>query len=251
MPKPILTERTELAGVPLLHVRASGLEGPAPTVIWYHGWSSRKENHVVTAESLAVDGLRVLVPDVARHGERDPFPDYDALEALTYYWQVVEDAIAEAGVLMRAAEAHGLAIPGRIGVGGNSMGGMIAAGALARFPQLAAAVLCNSCPTLAWQADRFREARGFPLLSDEEREPFLQFDPEALLALVAPRPILMLHGDADTTVPIAGARRFLELAQPFYADAPQRLALVETPRLNHHVTVDQVLAARSWYVRYL
>lgn len=251
MPRPILTERILLSGIPVLHVRTRALHGPAPTVIWYHGWSTRKEDHLITAESLAVEGLHVLLPDAARHGERDPLPDYDALEALVHFWPIVETSVGEAGQIAGAAVAQGIASPGRIGAGGNSMGGMVAAGALATSPQIAAAVLCNSCPSLAWLADRFRSNRGFPLMSHEEREPFNRFDPEALLPQVAPRPLLMLHGEADTSVPIEGARRFAELARPHYTNHPDRLQLQAIPRLNHYVTVDQISAARSWFKRYL
>lgn len=251
MERPILTERTELAGIPVLHVRNRELHEPAPTVIFYHGWSSRKENHLIMAESLAVEGLRVILPDARRHGERDPFPDYDALEALVYFWSVVEESIAEAGAIAEAALAAGLAAPGRLGIAGSSMGGMIAAGALAGFPEFRAAVLCNSCPSLEWLADRQREERGFPLLCDEERLAFRKFDPEALLDRVAPRPLLMLHGDADTSVPVAGVRRFAGKARSHYAGHPDSLCVQETAKLNHHVTADQILQTRTWFKQHL
>lgn len=248
--RPIVTERTELAGVPVLHVRARALQGPAPTIIYFHGWSSKKEANVVPAELLAIDGFRVILPDQIHHGERGALTDYPG-SAKTHFWRVILNSVGEADVLAQAAVATGWSDPDRIGVAGTSMGGFVTAGVLARYPWAKAAVLNMGCPCYCWVEEYYRQSSGaFP--ADPAIMDRLQpYDPELHIGRIAPRPILMQHGVADKSVPVGGVQRFYALAAPYYEGQPERLALTVADRLDHYVTKDMLGAMRDWFVRWL
>lgn len=251
MPRPVLADHLTLGGIPVMHVWSGALNGPAPTILFYHGWSSRKEHHLVTAEALAMEGFRVILPDSPRHGDRNPLTNYHTPEGYTHFWSIVTQAISEAAAIAEDAVQAGLAAPERIGAAGSSMGGMIAAGILARYGWAKAAVSLNGCPCYSWFYQESARAKGAPPPPEEELAVLRQFDPEHLVSAVAPRPLLMIHGDADTSVPIAGVRRFAELARPLYAAHPERLVLSEVARLNHYVTVGMVEEMRGWFSRYV
>jgi len=239
---PITIERITPGGIPTLQVSPRGAVDPLPTVLLYHGWVGKKENQQIAAEALACAGFRVLAPDLPRHGERGPFPDYGAPEAWNSFWDVVAQAIEEVPLLLRVAgEAP-------IGVAGNSTGGMVAGGALARYPSMKASVILNSCLCFEWLDRRGGNA---PPLEGARLVRLRSFDPEALVEKMAPRPVLLLHGAADTTLPVAGARRFVERARPYYLPHPANLTLTEVPGLDHWVTAGMVGAMRDWFLRHL
>jgi uncharacterized protein len=250
MERSIITERTELAGIPILHVRARTLQGPAPTILYFHGWSSKKEFNIIPAELLAIDGFRVIVPDQIHHGERGALADYPKA-AKTHFWKVILHSIEEAAILRDAAVAAGWSQPEQFGVAGHSMGGFVSSGVLARFPWAQAAVLLNGCPCYVWADAHYRQTAGAFPAAPGQVERLSQFDPEHLVARVAPKPLLMQHGSADTSVPVGGVKRFYDLAKPHYAAHPERLALTIVDRLDHYVTNHMMEAMRNWFLQWV
>jgi len=249
--RPVLVEPQTLGGIPCLHVHPAQLTGPAPLVLLYHGWSSKKENQVVAAESLACDGYRVIAPDALHHGERDALPDYDSVQAMVRFWDVVIQTVEEAQGIKQEAVALGLADPDRIGCAGHSMGGMVTAGVLARYPWVRADVTFNGNPCYEWLNGFFHQQQHAPGPSAEEQARLERYNPERLITRMAPRPLLLLHGDADPVVPIVGDRRFMEAARTHYAEHPERLQMEEVPGLVHVVTVGMVESMREWFRWYL
>jgi fermentation-respiration switch protein FrsA (DUF1100 family) len=247
----LVTEPFTLAQVPLLHVYPKGLVGPAPTILWHHGWASAKENHRRPAEILAASGMRVLMPDAYLHGERTPPANFDGTAVKRRFWEVVLRTIQESDSIITEAIAAGWTDPSRIGSGGHSMGAMIAAGAIARYKWTKVAVLCNGCPCYIWGDQTERWVHGLPDATPEEQRLLAAYDPEHRLNQIAPRPLLLLHGQADTTVPVAASRRFVEAARPFYLEQPDHLELKEFPGVGHHVTDEMLQALGDWFTRHL
>lgn len=247
---PIRSTAGMVAGIPLLHVRPNGVEGPLPTVIFQHGWSSAKDRHLVTAESLACQGFHVILPDALHHGERDRFADHDTALARSHFWRVVADTVEGFSPIYAAAVAEGWSDPNRVGVAGSSMGGMAAAAALAEYPWVKAAVLLNGCPCFGWLAAEWERTYD-TRLPQLEQDRLALLDPEARLSQLEPRPLLMLHGTADTTVPIGGVQRFADLAARINPAQAEKTKLVAVERLNHYVTVGMVQEMNHWLTLHL
>jgi fermentation-respiration switch protein FrsA (DUF1100 family) len=75
-------------------------------------------------------------------------------------------------------------------------------------------------------------------------------DPFKHLSMLKDRPILMLHGDSDSLVPVDGQRDFYNKICPLYRDK-EKIKLVEYPLLNHFVTTNMMEESINWLGRYL
>jgi dienelactone hydrolase len=80
-----------------------------------------------------------------------------------------------------------------------------------------------------------------------------QFDGPAMLALIAPRPLLVVNSDSDANTPVAGVRLSVEAARPEYAahNASDRLQLVIQENTPHRVNPESIDLGIAWFVRWL
>lgn len=111
----------------------------------------------------------------------------------------------------------------RIAVLGSSMGAQVAICVAARRPEVAGLVAFASPLSSGWRTPalemvaHFREIgiirdRDFPLSVDTWRREFEELDPLKAVARIAPRPLLILQGDADDIVAPDSARVLAERA---------------------------------------
>ena len=73
---------------------------------------------------------------------------------------------------------------------------------------------------------------------------------EHAAATYPPRPLLLLHGDQDDVVSIAGDLALYERLRPAYQDAPDRLELVVYPGLGHFYTDEMMERSADWIARF-
>jgi dienelactone hydrolase len=80
-----------------------------------------------------------------------------------------------------------------------------------------------------------------------------QFDGPAMLAAIAPRPLLVINGDSDANTPVAGVRMSVSTAKPFYdaANASDRLELIIQENTPHLVNPENFDAGIGWFVQWL
>ena len=80
-----------------------------------------------------------------------------------------------------------------------------------------------------------------------------RFDGPAMLALIAPRPLLVVNGDSDANTPIAGVRLAVRAGEPAYAalNAADRLKLIVQEDTPHRVNPESVDAGIAWFVKWL
>jgi dienelactone hydrolase len=80
-----------------------------------------------------------------------------------------------------------------------------------------------------------------------------KFDGPVMLALVAPRPLLVINGDSDANTPIAGVRLAVRAAQPAYEEskAGDRLKLIVQENTPHRVNPESIDAGIAWFKEYL
>ena len=192
--------------VGLLH-RPARARGPRPAVLLLHGFTgSKHEAHrlfVLTARALAEVGVIVLRFDF--RGSGDSAGDFRDM--------TVGSEIADARAAWRFLRRQPGVDRARMGVLGMSMGGLVAAHLLALEPAVRAAVLW--CPV--GDPRRLLQAKMTPQAAGQLRaagvidwggwpvgrafvEDLQARDPFAALAR-SRAPVLILHGDADETVP--------------------------------------------------
>ncbi|MFW6163235.1 MAG: alpha/beta hydrolase family protein, partial [Planctomycetota bacterium] len=138
--------------------------------------------------------------------------------------------------------------PERIGLTGNSGGGMNTFYAFPVEPRLAAAASsCFVCSYHAFLKDGGNHCICNHLPSVTRRAEEFEF-----VSLAAPRPFLATNGAKDPIFPIRGTRRTIERAKRVYGyhDAAERVALFEAP-LPHGWAKPMREAAYGWFRRWL
>lgn len=234
----------DLAGIPCLEIRPQAA-GPLPTVLLYHGWTSNKENQRFLGGILASQGFAVIAPDAPGHGGRDRI-DFSAPTALPdNFWRTVLSEVREAAELLSAVLDRAGTDPDRLGVVGISMGGYIGSGVFARHREIKCFV--NLLGTGAWEkSEELRQAKGRSLARPDQMADIMACSPLQNKDSLYPRPLLMLHGDADPIVPVECERYFASELASVYRDEPGKVKLVETPGLEHFIELDMVEAACAW-----
>lgn len=246
----IIEERISIGEIPAILFRPKGKKGPIPSILFYHGWSSKKEFQRMRGFILASVGYQVIIPDAIYHGERMPLSDYGTEKAIKLFWKVILNNMEESSSIIEEVISKYDGDPQRIGVTGHSMGGFTAAGVFTHNPDLKALVVLNG--SLGWESfnDEFENIAEM----DEEMREIIKkvtiLDPIKNMELLKDRPILLLHGEKDTSVPIKSQRFFFEKANPMF-EKKDRIRFIEYPNLNHFVTTNMMEETIIWFHKYL
>ncbi|MFJ9745409.1 MULTISPECIES: S9 family peptidase [Streptomyces] len=190
-------------------------DGPFPALVLAHGYI---DPDVYTTgrgmpreqDALARSGYVVLHTDYRNHAGSDDDPDNDVNLRLGY----TEDVINAVHALRSASRPN--VDDGRIGLLGRSMGGGVVYNALVVAPGLvdAAAVYAPVSSRPQENIDRFQRPEGDPLVEEieaahgtpqENPEFWRQVSPVTYVDRVT-EPLLIHHGTADDTCPLAWTR---------------------------------------------
>jgi len=204
-----------LIWTPLAERNAGETSGPLPVVMLQHGAGSCKEDGYIslTARRWAQQGVLCVAIDANEHGER-PQTVTDKQALWTYPWLRRDHAIQMCTDLQRTLdylETRADADLARIGYLGFSMGTINGVAFVALDRRVKTAVF-------AIGGGRLIELR--PPSDDADRRTDLALvaeivDPVHFAPLIAPRPVLMVNGKRDETVPpAAGQALFDALAEP-------------------------------------
>lgn len=205
----VIEKRLVIDDIPCLLIEP---QGPVKAgVIHYHGLGSKKENHRLVASALAASGYRVLVPDGLYHGER--FEGEKEPEIIS---EVILSNLKEFDSLADYLDEETLYLTG------HSMGSMTAGIIFHQKDRVAAASVINGY-------------MNYGELDLEVPEDLLAVDPLKFLDRVGDRHMLILHGDADSSVDIENTRSYYRLAKEYFKEG--HLIMEEVPRLDHYITV--------------
>lgn len=248
-----ITERNIFIGdIPSILLTPKDSPKPYPTILLYHGWSSDTEKQRFRGFILCSLGYQIIIPCAAYHGTRNPIDHSNISNAINYFWKVVINNIEESDGIISKAVRNFNADPHRIGVVGNSMGGFTSAGIFAKNKDIKAAVIFNGSCDWGCSNRIFTERlkNENTDIGKSVKEKISKYDPSNNLNDIINRPILLLHGDSDTTVSIEAQREFYKKALPLYRDG-EKLSFIEYPKLNHFVTTNMMEEAAIWFGKYL
>lgn len=208
-------------------------KGPFPAVVSIHGYLPAGEYEIgqglVREEiALARRGFVVLHPDLRGYGDSAPLTSLERGLRLAY----TDDALHAISAVRSLPSVD----PARVGLLGRSMGGGIALNVLVTHPHaVSAAVLLSPISSdFARSLDvldsRVSLARELGTPEDDPRA-YRELSADSYFDRVR-APVLILHGTADTVVPLAESERTLRLLLDHGVDA----ALTPYPREGHLFT---------------
>lgn len=274
--------------VPILIVKPAQPKGKLPAVIMLHGTGGSKEQMRPWLDDFARKGWIGVAIDARYHGDRSRgkkgaeayndaiikawrTPKGQPQEHPFYYdtcwdlWRTVDYLLTRNDV-----DAKNIAMVG------ISMGGIqtwLAASVDERvkviIPLIGAQSFRWSLDNNRWQAraNTIRKAHEAAVTDLGEKEinakvcdivwnkliPGIlgDFDCPKMLALCAPRPMLLLNGEKDPNCPIEGARIAFASADKAYALNPENLRHVEAAGVAHTVTAEFRAETFAWLERWL
>jgi pimeloyl-ACP methyl ester carboxylesterase len=186
-----------------LHSWLFRAHGATAAEVILHGHGGNKHTTLPLARMLYPE-YTVLLLDHRGHGESD-----GARTTIGYEERL--DVHAAVDLL----EERGL---GPVGIFGMSMGGATAILAAAEDPRIVAVVADSAFARLRWAVQQSAVLRGYPSLISPGiaflgclttalhlRHRMRAFDPVEVIARIAPRPLLLMHGIDDEVIPVASA----------------------------------------------
>ena len=245
-------ERHQIGEIPIIRLLPKYTEGPIPTIIFYHGWSSSKEIQLMRGMILAGFGYQVILPDSINHGERGLL-DYGSPEAvIDNFWPTILKNLEEYSCIRDYAIKSFKADGERLGVSGNSMGGFTASGIFTYNPEIKALAVLNGSANWTGANFIFKElvSGKLPDWLREEEDYISSIDPMNHLEKIVDRPILMLHGEADSVVDIKSQNDFYKTASSLYSDK-DKIHLVKYNNLNHIVSTNMLEETVKWFKKYI
>ena len=210
--EPELHRFTAADGLPLTGwlYRAPGSDGPGPMALSFHGGPEAQERPVFSPnhQGLLAAGISVFAPNVRgssgfgrafAHAD-DRYGRYDGIEDVRSCVSYLTDA--------------GLAEPGRIAVTGRSYGGYLTLAAMVRFPELFAGGvdICGMSDLTTFYRDTepWIGAAAISKYGDPRQDRTLLEDLSPLRqAEFIGAPLLVVHGEHDTNVPLNEARQIV------------------------------------------
>jgi dienelactone hydrolase len=234
---------------PALLIRPSDSGAHAAAVL-QHGYGSRKEDLLLLGLGLAAQGFVVLLADAWGHGARLPEdgPTWMSERSGDYFFTVTRNTADTMVAALNFLEKRPEVRSDQIVVGGFSMGAIVALLVGTEDERVAGVVSLAGAPLPDLLAVSIY---GSQLPGEESRCYALAHDAadDLHLQLLAPKPLLISHGQRDDMVPVAGALRLYESAIPYYAAYPDRLSLKLYDH-THVVGERQMYDALEWMTPY-
>ena len=247
----IIEKKVYIGHIPLIIMRPIEKRQVYPTIIFYHGWTSKKEHQRFRGYILASLGYQVVIPDAINHGERGEI-DYYAKENAGRFWEVVLQSLAEFKDLSHILIKDHNADKERIGVTGHSMGGFTSGGIFADNKDVKTAVIVNGSFDWNKSNEIFKKTLGIneaPYFKELEKR-VLKTSPANKIESLIERPLLILHGGADMVVDINPQKEFHEKLRVAYKNK-EDLKMVIYQNLGHFMSVNMVEEMSKWFHKYL
>jgi dienelactone hydrolase len=271
--------------VPGILMKPANSPGHLPVVIALHGTGGSKNNMLAICRKLAAAGFIAVAIDGRYHGERKTGKgetDYD--DAIVrafhgsgehpFYYDTVWDVMRLVDYLSTRDDVDSA----RIGLIGYSKGGIETYLAAAADPRIAVAVSCIGVESFRWALDH-NDWQGrigtiqnaFDTIAKENgvTKPdsafvqkfydrvvpgiYSEFNGPQMLALIAPRPLLMINSDSDNHTPLPGVQECVAAAEKIYAtdNATNNFAVIIQKNTGHQVKPESERAAIEWFVKWL
>jgi dienelactone hydrolase len=269
--------------IPGILLKSAKVQGRQPVVIALHGTGGSKNDMLPACRQLAERGFIAVAIDGRYHGERSPTKGaYEA--AILHAWHepgehpFFYDTVWDVMRLIDYLQTREDVDPARIGLTGISKGGIETYLTAAVDPRVTASVPCIGVESFRWALDHndwkgrvgtiqktfdaIVKESGATNIDTAMVQKFYdrvtpgiygEFDGPAMVALIAPRPLLVINSDSDTHTPLPGVNECIESARRAYheAAAEDHLKVIIQEHTGHKVNPDSERAEIEWFVKWL
>lgn len=241
----------ECQGLPYLElIEEDKKDQSLPLIIFYHGWTGRKENNLTQGYEIAKKGFRVVMPDALFHGERADGP---AENHQLQFWQIIEKSIEEFPKFVKLYADQGLIDGDNVAVGGLSMGGITVCALFTVYPWIKNAVCLEGTPNPVAFAKILVD--NLPGIEDvpqeyihEQLAGLNQIDMSLNREKIAGRPLHFWHGTADDMVPYNLTKKFFDEIQG--KDFAKNVTMTTTPGAGHKVSYETTVEMADKFAEY-
>jgi dienelactone hydrolase len=253
--------------------------GPLPAVIYLHGTGGSRQDGFGLLRTLAQAGFLGLAIDARYHGAglgQDPYfnaiyNSYVTGVGHPFLYDTVWDVMRLLDYLGQRADVDAK----RIGLVGESKGGMETYLTAAVEPRVAVAVPWISVESFAWALDNNQwEARVGSIQGAFDQAAahdgvridaafvrkfydrvvpgiYTDLDGPQMLPAIAPRPLLAVNGDMDPRTPAGGLALCDAAAKAAYVGAAAQFVQYLEPNTGHAVTDEGRTRTVAWFVEWL
>jgi dipeptidyl aminopeptidase/acylaminoacyl peptidase len=199
---------------------APAAPGPYRCVISVHGVTANKGSSTGLRDLIVPAGYAMLTIDARFHGDRGtPDQFFDLQNYPGRVRELFQGTVVDLRRALDYLQQRPDCVPDKLGVIGTSMGGFIAATLAGADPRVQAPVLLFSgADWRLWFTTGnpgvvgiFHQL-GNPVSLDAVVAALDPLDPAKWVGRIAPRPVLMVHGDFDDAVPPASAQALYDAA---------------------------------------
>ncbi|MDF1808831.1 MAG: prolyl oligopeptidase family serine peptidase [Phycisphaerales bacterium] len=203
-------------------------QSKVPGVIWMHGRTVNKELDPGRYQRWVRHGIGAIAIDLPGHGERFQREYMSPAKTL----DLIEQGCREIDDVLESIEQLGIFDMDRLAIGGMSAGGMVTLCKLCDdHPFIGAAVegTTGNLRDLYFPKEQ-SNARSWPVEHDPAH--VSEIDPIENLASFKPIPLLALHNEGDSMVPISTQREFLSQLETHYIELGADSDLIEFHTFN-------------------
>lgn len=256
----IISQNYNVKDIPITTFHKEGNVN-SPIIFIAHGLNNDKHEGYELAHRLAEKDFIAVCVDAYMHGERtlnnEELEGYNVNYKL---FEIIERTSNDINVLIDCFEGNPLVDITKIGMTGFSMGALITYHLIATQPKINVAVPIIGLPAFCeyWcyfieninrkMPDWLDEIKGND--NKEWRDYLSDLDPFYKIYKFAPKPLLMINGKLDESVPLFFTEKLYDRILSKYKDNEQKLKL-SLHNSNHQVTNDMLVETVSWFLKYL
>ncbi|HEY1719049.1 MAG TPA: alpha/beta fold hydrolase [Verrucomicrobiae bacterium] len=271
--------------VPGILIEPENFPGKRPVVICLHGTGGSTANMAALCRKLAERGFVAVAIDAPYHGERKSGKgetDYDNAIVRAFHGSgehpFFYDTVWDVMRLVDYLQTRDDVDASRIGLIGISKGGVETYLTAAIDERISVAVPCIGMQSFSWalkndgwqgRIGTIQPAFNAIAKSEGEAKPdsafvqkfydrvvpgiYSEFDGPEMLALIAPRPLLVINSDSDNHTPLPGVIECTNAARKVYAadNATNNFAVIIQKNTGHQVKPESERAAIEWFVKWL
>lgn len=212
MMKRVISEKYIIDGIPVITFYEEN-EKNLPLVFLVHGFESKKEIHTDMAWNLAEKGFYAVVVDAKKHGERkdSEFANLNYEDKVSEFIEIVYSTTSDIKRLIKYFSSKNNVNINKIGISGNSMGGILSCFAGSVLDEISTIVCAIGSPSWIDLGNYMKHTNTtYKNILNYDESFLIENDPEKNVKRFKGKNLFLLAGEYDDLIPAVFSQRFYE-----------------------------------------